>query len=51
MPPAVPPEEMVVQVRVEGNRTVSLDKILPKIRTRAGRPYLEEQVQQDVREL
>ncbi|MGA2258235.1 MAG: POTRA domain-containing protein, partial [Thermoguttaceae bacterium] len=49
--PALPPEEMVVQVRVEGNRTISLDKILQKIRTRSGRPYLEEQVQQDVRDL
>ena len=39
------------RVRVEGNRTVTLDKILQKIRTRAGRPYLEEQVEQDVREL
>src|SRR5208282_4461470 len=50
-PPVAPAEEMVVDVRVEGNRTVSLDKILHKIRTRAGRPYVEEQVQQDVREL
>ena len=49
--PAVPAEEIVVQVRVEGNRTVTLEKIWPKIRTRAGRPYVEEQVQQDVREL
>ncbi len=49
--PAVPPEDIVVQVRVEGNRTISLDKILHKIRTRAGRPYVEQQVQDDVREL
>ena len=48
---AVPPEEKVVEVRVEGNRTVTLDKILKKIRTRTGRPYLDEQVQQDVRDL
>ncbi len=41
----------MVQVRVEGNHTVTLAKILTKIRTRAGRPYLEEQVQQDVRDL
>ena len=51
MTPAVPPEEIVLEVRVEGNRTITLDKIMPKIRTRVGRPYLEEQVQQDVREL
>ena len=43
--PAVPAEEIVVQVRVEGNRTITLDKILHKIRTRAGRPYVEQQVQ------
>jgi len=49
--PTMPPEENVVEVRVEGNRTIGLDKILHKIRTRAGRPYIEEQVQQDVREL
>jgi outer membrane protein insertion porin family len=49
--PAVPQEEVVAEVRIVGNRTVSLDKILPKIRTRAGRPYIEEQVAQDVRDL
>jgi outer membrane protein insertion porin family len=47
----VPAEEMVVAVRIEGNRTVPLDKILPKIRTRAQRPYNEDLVQQDVRDL
>ena len=41
----------MVDVRVEGNRTITLDKILQKIRTRTRRPYLEQQVQQDVREL
>ncbi len=51
MTPAVPPEEIVLEIRVEGNRTITLDKVMPKIRTRVGRPYLEEQVQQDVREL
>ncbi len=49
--PGMPAEENVVEVRVEGNRTIGLDKILPKIRTRAGRAYIEEQVQTDVREL
>ncbi len=49
--PAAPVEEMVVQVRVEGNRTVGTEKIMQKIRTRPGRPFAEEQVQQDVREL
>ena len=50
-PPAAPAEEIVVQVRVEGNRTVGLEKIIPKIRTRAGRAYDEWQVQEDVRDL
>jgi outer membrane protein insertion porin family len=45
------PDEMVVEVRIVGNRTITLDKITQKIRTRAGRAYSEEQVQQDVREL
>jgi outer membrane protein insertion porin family len=47
----VPQEEMVVQVQIVGNRTISVDKILQKIRTRSGRAYVEEQVQQDVKEL
>ena len=48
----MPPEEMVVQVRVEGNRTVSLDKIHAEesAPVPAG-PMIEEQVQQDVRDL
>ncbi len=50
-PPATPPEEIVVQVRVEGNRTVGLEKIIPRIRTRVGRAYDEWQVQEDVRDL
>ena len=34
--PGKPAEEQVVDVRVEGNRSVSLEKILPHIRTRRG---------------
>jgi len=49
--PTVPSEEMVVAVRIDGNRAIGLDKILPTIRTRAGRLYSEEQVQQDVKDL
>jgi hypothetical protein len=50
-PPMTPVEETVVRVRVEGNATIGLEKIRPKIRTREGRPYDEVQVQEDVREL
>ncbi|MGA2034342.1 MAG: POTRA domain-containing protein [Thermoguttaceae bacterium] len=46
-----PTEEMVVEVRVEGNHTVKLEKILPHIYTRAGRPYDKDVVQEDVRRL
>ena len=39
-PPAAPagPEEMVVDVRISGNKSLPLDKILPQIKTRPGRP-------------
>jgi outer membrane protein insertion porin family len=49
--PALPPEVMVLDVRIEGDRTVPLDKIRTKIHTRPGRPYDPQQVQHDVREL
>jgi len=49
--PGLPPELLVLDVRIEGNRTVPLDKIRTKIHTRPGRPYDAQQVQQDVREL
>ena len=47
--PAVPSQEMVAEVRIEGNQAIGLDRIRTKIRTRPQRPYLEEQVQDDVR--
>ena len=52
-PPAagLPAEEMVVEVRIEGNRTVKLEKILPHVHTRAGRPYDPNQIEKDVRDL
>jgi len=40
-----------VQVRVTGNRAVATEKILPEIRTRAGRPFSAETVEHDVRRL
>ncbi len=49
--PDFPPEEQVVEVRVTGNQTVELEKILPHIRTRAGRPYKLELIEGDVRRL
>jgi outer membrane protein insertion porin family len=44
-------EEQVVEVRITGNRTVKREKILPHIRTRAGRPFVQEEVERDVRRL
>ena len=49
--PGLPAEEQVVEVRIEGNRAVKLEKILSHIHTRAGRPYSPEQIEKDVREL
>ncbi|MBN2023677.1 MAG: hypothetical protein JW809_12900 [Pirellulales bacterium] len=45
------PEETVVEVRIVGNRTVKNAEILPHIRTRAGRPFRMELIEQDVRRL
>jgi outer membrane protein insertion porin family len=45
------PEEIVVGVRVEGNRAVTLEKILAEIHTRAGRPYDPELIQSDINRL
>lgn len=44
-------EETVVEVRVDGNRTVATHKIMGQIHTRAGRPYNVQSVQDDVRAL
>ena len=44
-------ETMVVDVRIAGNKSVPLDKILPHIRTRAGRPFDLELINEDVRRL
>ena len=50
---ASPPEakEAVVEVRIEGNRTVPKEKILRHIRTRAGRAFDLETIEEDVRRL
>ena len=44
-------EELVVDVQIKGNRTISIGKILPHIRTRAGRPFDLELISKDVRRL
>jgi outer membrane protein insertion porin family len=43
--------EMVVDVRIAGNKSLPLSKILPHIRTRAGRPFDLELISEDVRRL
>ncbi len=43
--------EMVVDVRIAGNKSVPLEKILPSLRTRAGRPFDLELINEDVRRL
>ena len=49
--PAPGPDDTVVDVRVDGNRTVASHKIMGQIHTRAGRPYNVQNVQDDVRAL
>ena len=46
--PGLPPDIQVLDVRIEGDRTVPLDKIRASIHTRPGRPYDPQQIQQDV---
>jgi len=51
-PPTVPSSsENVVEVRVVGNSRVDLKKILAQIRTRTGRPFDPELIEEDVRRL
>lgn len=49
--PGVSSQDMVVQVRVTGNGKVPLEKVLAQIRTRAGRPFDPELIEEDVRRL
>jgi outer membrane protein insertion porin family len=46
-----PGQAPVVDVRIVGNRTVPLSKIVPHVRTRAGRPFEKGVVEADVRRL
>jgi outer membrane protein insertion porin family len=43
--------EMVAEVRVVGNKSIPLEKITPYIRTRVGRPFDKDMVNEDVRRL
>ena len=45
------PADKVVDVQIRGNKSLPLDKILPHIRTRAGRPFDLELIEEDVRRL
>jgi len=45
------PADNVVDVKIAGNKTLPLEKILPSIRTRAGRPFNLELIAEDVRRL
>jgi outer membrane protein insertion porin family len=46
-----PGQELVVDVRIVGNRAVPLSKVVPHVRTRAGRPFEQSVVESDVRRL
>jgi len=49
--PGASQPEMVVDVRVQGNKSLPVSKILPHIRTRVGRPFDVELLTEDVRRL
>ncbi len=48
---AVSPPDMVVDVKIAGNKSIPLEKIVPHIHTRAGRPYSRDLIQEDVHRL
>jgi outer membrane protein insertion porin family len=48
---AASPADSVVDVQVRGNKSLPLSKILPSIRTRPGRPFSLELIEEDVRRL
>ncbi len=52
-PPADPPKEeaKVVEVRIVGQKRVPIEKVLPQIRTRAGRVFSPDTLEEDVRRL
>lgn len=44
-------DEMVAEIRIEGNKTISTEKVLNQLQTRVGRPFDPALVQRDVRTL
>ena len=48
---AASPADLVVDVKIAGNKSVPLSKILPQIRTRPGRPFDMDLIREDVRRL
>jgi outer membrane protein insertion porin family len=48
---AATPADKVVDVKIRGNKSLPFDKILPHIRTRPGRPFDLELIEEDVRRL
>ena len=42
---------MVAEVRIRGNRAIPVEKILPHVHTRKGRPFSAEKLEEDVRRL
>jgi outer membrane protein insertion porin family len=46
--PMRPGDIPVVEVRIEGNKTIKKERILPNIHTRAGRPYRPSTIAKDV---
>jgi Surface antigen variable number repeat len=50
-PPPEAPQPPVVDVLVKGNQAIGLERIKPLIRTRAGRPFDGELVEDDVRRM
>ncbi len=44
-------DELVAEIRIEGNKTISTEKVLNQLQTRVGRPFDPAQVQRDVRTL
>ena len=43
--------ETVMDVQIRGNKSLPVEKILPQIRTRKGRPFDQELIEEDVRRL
>jgi len=50
-PPPQPPQEMVVELRIEGNERFSTERVIRHIHTRANRPFDPQLLDEDVRRL